>query len=520
LRPFTDRLHAMGFKAGIYSDIGRNSCGQVYTSTMPNQPKGSVAEREVGLYGHIDQDVRLYFQDWGFDFIKVDGCGIRGLPADHPEVRSGRYRALPPLVDPDSLARTDVAAVRRLYGEVADAIQRYRPDGHYIFSICLWGSADVRAWGKDVGGISRTSEDIAPSWARMLHNLDTVARRPLYAHPGSWNDPDMLFVGTGDFDEHHLTEARSHFALWAMVNAPLFIGYDLRHASPALLELLGNERIIAIDQDPAGNQATLAFDSDEVQIFVKTLASGDKAVAVFNRGSGPVDMKLTAAHLAFADAAEIGLTDLWSGEQSRFTGEKELHLASRETLIFTARGTRLLADGVYLSEQPGSVNPAVDGVRTPQPDPLVHRAPLQWQGTRGKGDFRAMAAGVARGWTARRSTSRSASPGNGLATASACSPIRGWKCAARATANSARGWGSTIRRARCGARNVPGVRRWPAAGPIAAAAAGRARATAVGGHRGGQDRRTGDPPGERQCRGHSGQLGEAALLRPDGSRPD
>ncbi|GAO53059.1 NPCBM/NEW2 domain-containing protein [Novosphingobium sp. MD-1] len=387
LRPFTDRLHTMGFKAGIYSDIGRNSCGQVYTSTMPNQPEGSVAEREVGLYGHIDQDIRLYFQDWGFDFIKVDGCGIRGLPADHPEVRSGRYRALPPLVDSDSLARTDVAAVRRLYGEVADAIQRYRPDGHYIFSICLWGSADVRAWGKDVGGMSRTSEDIAPSWARMLHNLDTVARRPLYAHPGSWNDPDMLFVGTGDFDEHHLTEARSHFALWAMVNAPLFIGYDLRHASPALLELLGNERIIAIDQDPAGNQATLAFDSDEVQIFVKTLASGDKAVAVFNRGSGPVDMKLTAAHLAFADAAEIGLTDLWSGVQSRFTGEKELHLASRETLIFTARGTRLLANGVYLSEQPGSVNPAVDGVRTPQPDPLVHRAPLQWQGTRGKGDF-------------------------------------------------------------------------------------------------------------------------------------
>ena len=184
----------------------------------------------------------------------------------------------------------------------------------------------------------------------------------------------MLFVGTGDFDEHHLTEARSHFALWAMVNAPLFIGYDLRHASPALLELLGNERIIAIDQDPAGNQATLAFDSDEVQIFVKTLASGDKAVAVFNRGSGPVDMKLTAAHLAFADAAEIGLTDLWSGEKSRFTGEKELHLASRETLIFTARGTRLLADGVYLSEQPGSVNPAVDGVLVPQPDPLVASA--------------------------------------------------------------------------------------------------------------------------------------------------
>lgn len=386
-RPFTDRLHGMGFKAGIYSDIGRNSCGQVYTSTFPNQPEGNVAEREVGLYGHIDQDIRLYFADWGFDFIKVDGCGIRGLPADSPLVRAGRYRALPPLVDSDSLARTDVAGARALYAEVADALERYNPDHHYLFSICLWGAADVRAWGKDVGGISRTSEDIAPNWGRMLHNLDTVSRRELYAHPGSWNDPDMLFIGSGEFDAQHMTEARSHFALWAMENAPLFIGFDLRRASPALLQLLGNARIIALNQDPAGNQATLAFDSDEVQIFVKTLANGDKAVALFNRGSGPTDATLTAAHLAFADTGVITLTDLWSGEASRFQRERKLHLAPRETLIFTAHGTRLLTDGVYLSEQPGSVNPAVDGVTVPEPDPLVHRAPLAWMGTKGSGDF-------------------------------------------------------------------------------------------------------------------------------------
>ena len=107
-RPFTDRLHAMGFKAGIYSDIGRNSCGQVFGGTNPDQPQGSVAEREIGLYGHVDQDIRLYVADWGFDLIKVDGCGIRGLPATNPDVASGKYRAFVPLDDADSLARTDV----------------------------------------------------------------------------------------------------------------------------------------------------------------------------------------------------------------------------------------------------------------------------------------------------------------------------------------------------------------------------------------------------------------------------
>jgi alpha-galactosidase len=385
-RPLTDRLHAMGLKAGIYSDIGRNSCGQVFTSTFPNQPEGSVAEREVGLFGHIDQDIRLYFADWGFDLIKVDGCGIRGLPASDSKVMAGQYRAFAPLVDSDSIARSDVGAVRGLYAQVGKALERYNPDNDFIFSICIWGAADVRSWAKDVGSISRTSEDISPTWSRMLHNLDSVLRRPLYAHPGSWNDPDMLHVGTGDFDPQHLVEARSHFALWAMVNAPLFIGYDLRKAPKSLIELLGNERIIALNQDPAGNQAVLAYDSGDVSILVKSLADGRKAVAIVNRTSAPLEAVLTAAHLKLLADADIDLTDLWTGAHLRFRGETKLPLGARETLVFSVKGPRKLADGIYLSEQPGLVNPAVDGVVVPEAEPLIHRAILPWMGTRGGGE--------------------------------------------------------------------------------------------------------------------------------------
>ena len=385
-RPLTDRLHAMGLKAGIYSDIGRNSCGQVFTSTLPNQPEGDVREREVGLYGHVDQDIALYFQEWGFDLIKVDGCGVRGLPPTDARVKAGQYRALGPLVDVDSLGRTDIPAVRSLYQTVGAALDRSNPDGDFVYSICLWGAADVRAWGKDVGAMSRTSEDISPTWSRMLHNLDSVSRRALYAHPGSWNDPDMLYVGKGDFDEAHLVEARSHFALWAMVNAPLIIGYDLRTAAPSLLDVLGARDIIALNQDPAGNQAVLAFDSGDLSIFVKTLAGGDKAVAILNRTAAPAEAVLTADHLKFLATADIELTDLWTGAASRFRADQKFQLAPRQTLVFRARGARKLTDGVFLSEQPGAVNPAIDGVVTPQADPLVHRAILPWRGTRGFGE--------------------------------------------------------------------------------------------------------------------------------------
>ncbi len=385
-RPLTDRLHAMGLKAGIYSDIGRNSCGQIYTPDFKNQPEGSVAEREVGLYGHVDEDIRLYFAEWNFDFIKVDGCGARGLAADAPRVRSGLYRALPPLVDMQSLVATDVAGIRRLYQAVGTALRTHAGQRPYVYSLCLWGAGDVRTWGKDVGNMSRTSDDIQPSWARMLTNLDTVTHRALYAHPGSWNDPDMLFVGTGDFDAAHPVEARAHFALWAMLNAPLIIGYDLRKLTPDQLAIFGNADIVALNQDAAGNQAVLAYDSDDAQIFVKTLADGSKGVAVVNRTAQPVKAVLTAAQLKMTAQGDVRLRDLWSKAERTFRGETALTLAPHETLVFRVTGTHRLAGGVYLSEQPGRVNPAVDGIARPTPDPTIHRSITPWTGTRGPGD--------------------------------------------------------------------------------------------------------------------------------------
>ncbi|WP_242123633.1 NPCBM/NEW2 domain-containing protein [Sphingobium sp. Sx8-8] len=385
-RPLTDRLHAMGFRAGIYSDLGRNICSQAYSTGKAQLPEGTMAEREVGLYGHIDQDIRLFFADWGFDAIKVDGCGIRAFAADAERVRNGQYRALPPLIDQASTSRSDIPAVKALFADINKALARHNPDGGYLLSLCIWGSANVRGWGKDVGNISRTSDDIAPNWSRMLTNYDSAVRRALYAHPGSWNDPDMLFIGAGDFDAQHLTEARSHFALWAMMNAPLLIGADLRQTPQPLLDIFGNAALIAVDQDPAGNQAVIAFDSDGLQILVKTLSNGDKAVALFNRGMAPVDAVLTADHLKFRADRDIALSDLWTGAKSIFSKETKLHVEPRETLVFRASGQRQLADGVYLSERPGIVNPAVDGVVQPQPDPTIYRSIPGWRSTRGIGE--------------------------------------------------------------------------------------------------------------------------------------
>ena len=385
-RPFTDALHAMGLKAGIYTDIGRNACSQAYDLHSPNLPEGTTAEREVGLHGHVDQDIGLYFAEWGFDYIKVDACGINVYGPENPLVREHAYTRMPPLIDQASINRTDVPAVQALYGEVAEALHRHNPDGDYILAICNWGSADVRSWGKNVGHMWRTSGDITPTWTRMLHNFDSASTRALYAKPGAWNDPDILFVGHGEFDQNHLTEAQSHFALWAIINAPLLISYDLRRAPQSLMDIWGNADIVRLNQDPGGHQGVIAYASDDVQIIVKTLAEGKKAVALFNRGFGETDVTLTSAQLKFADGAPVRLRNLWDQTASTFTGEAKFTLAPRQTLVFEAAGQRQLTDGVYLSEIPGDVNVAVDGVIAPEPDPVVHRMRNAWGETRGSGE--------------------------------------------------------------------------------------------------------------------------------------
>jgi len=402
-RPFVQQLHAMGFKAGTYSDIGRNACSQGYPDADTLLPVGSVAEREVGLYEHVEQDLRLYFEEWGFDYIKVDGCGLNAFSPDKPAVQSGQFRAFPALVVSDAINQTHVDEIRALFAQARDTLLRLRPAGDFVFSICNWGTANVRAWGREVGNLWRTSDDIEPRWTRMLYNFDSVATRELYSGPGHWNDPDMLFIGHGDFDEHHLTEARTHFALWAIEAAPLLIGYDLRQAPPALLDILGAREVIAIDQDPAGNQGVIAYTSDDLQIIVKQLAARDeKAVVIFNRGLAPTRATLTAAHLKFKPEAPIAARDLWARRDlAAFTGEAAFSLAPRESVLLRVKGTPELEHGRYLSEMPARLFVAADGIRALQADPQIHRVVDWGQGnTRGSGTRPALA-----GWGGPRADS-------------------------------------------------------------------------------------------------------------------
>jgi alpha-galactosidase len=62
----------------------------------------------------------------------------------------------------------------------------------------------------------------------------------------------------------------------------LLIGCDLSKLDAFTLNLLTNDEVIAIDQDPLGKQGRLITTKDSAQIWVKELEDGSKAVAIFN----------------------------------------------------------------------------------------------------------------------------------------------------------------------------------------------------------------------------------------------
>ena len=70
-------------------------------------------------------------------------------------------------------------------------------------------------------------------------------------------------------------------------------GNDLRTMSDSVREILTNEEVLAINQDPRSIQGYKVYDDGDREIFNKPLADGTTAVLLLNRGSAEADITVT-----------------------------------------------------------------------------------------------------------------------------------------------------------------------------------------------------------------------------------
>jgi len=109
-----------------------------------------------------------------------------------------------------------------------------------------------------------------------------------------------------------LDEYRTHMSLWAILAAPLLAGNDLSTMTPETLALLTNRDVIAVDQDAAGKQGDRASAEGPIEIWVRSLADGAKAVGIFNRHPQPLTTQVDFRSLGFAHTVKA--KDLWMGK--------------------------------------------------------------------------------------------------------------------------------------------------------------------------------------------------------------
>ena len=290
MKGLADYVHGLGLKIGLYSSPGPWTCGGC-----------------AGSYGYEKQDAKSYAK-WGFDYLKYDWCSygnvIDGLPDNDPsKVSSLSYNG-----------GNELNTAIKPFKVMGELLRQQPRD--IVFSVCQYGMSDVWKWGDSVyGNCWRTTNDITDTWSSVRSIVLDQDKSAPYAKPGNWNDPDMLVVGTVGWGNPHPSKLRPdeqylHISLWSLFSAPMLIGCDMEKLDDFTLNLLTNDEVIEINQDPLGKQATCLQTIGDLRIYVKELEDGSRAVGFCNFG-------IEIADLSYKDFAKLGINgrnvvrDLW-----------------------------------------------------------------------------------------------------------------------------------------------------------------------------------------------------------------
>lgn len=288
MRALTDYIHSFGFKAGIYSSPGTETCGGC-----------------EGSYGHELQDAESW-ADWGFDYVKYDWCSYKHvLKRETGLVSSSRV---------PSRFHEGYVKPYRLMNE---CLKKQKRD--ILYSICQYGMGEAERWVHEVGANCwRSWSDLKDTWNWMELALDghIGGEHWKYNRPGCWADPDMMLVGWQySFGSDHPTyltpnEQYTHVSLWAMVGAPLLIGCDLTKLDAFTRNLLVNDAVIAVNQDRLGKTARRIRHVDSESVWQRPLADGATAVALVNRCPIAREIRVSFVELGLGDGAHW-VKDLW-----------------------------------------------------------------------------------------------------------------------------------------------------------------------------------------------------------------
>ncbi|HVW79303.1 MAG TPA: CBM35 domain-containing protein [Alloacidobacterium sp.] len=242
-----------------------------------------------GAQEYMNSVVAL-FASWDVDFIKLDG------------VTPGSYS--------DGLSidnRADVAAWSKaiaLTGKPIWLTISWAIDQDYLNDFLPYQNARRTEDDIECEGRCGTLTD----WQRIYQRFRDLPGWQNSAGPSmGWNDLDSLDVGDGALDGPTNDEKRTAVSLWAMANAPMYLGGDLTHLDSFARQILSNDEVIVVNQ--SGKPAKQVLGGNQ-PVWVTNLGNHTYYVALFNLNATPAVVHLPWNLLGVNGALQV--RDLWN----------------------------------------------------------------------------------------------------------------------------------------------------------------------------------------------------------------
>jgi len=272
MKALADYVHSKGLKLGIYTASSTRTCAGY-----------------LGSLGYERIDAQT-FVDWGMDFVKMDTCNLDcGIHDGCIQNCAANMR--------DGLNATGKKVVFYVDdGNDSSGPRVYNPylrsSDPSVFSMVKIANKTnelVWNWGPNTANMWKSWFDIHDEWYSTMDNVHMQIGLAMTQQCGAYNTPDMLTVGQGKQTE---SEYRAQMFLWAVLGAPLILGYDIRKTDNVTLALITAPEVLAIDQDPDCVQGSFAGSVNGGEVWVKPLHDNTFAVVLLNTLSTPQTIQL------------------------------------------------------------------------------------------------------------------------------------------------------------------------------------------------------------------------------------
>jgi alpha-galactosidase len=315
------RVHANGQKLGIYwipgveqpaVDANSPILGTPYhiqdILVVPHVPGNAFSSGQFppyhnkidftkpGAQAYIDSVVAL-FASWGVDLIKLDGV----TPGSYDDSLTIDNRA-----DVQAWSTGIAHSGRPIWLTVSWALNE-----DYLST---WQFANARRIDEDVECEGRCAT--LTDWPMITERFyDLVGWENAAGRSVGWNDLDSLDIATSQDSGLNETEQHAALTLWAMANAPLYLGGDLTKLTAAGKRMLSNDEVLALDR--SGHPAT-QIQGGDTPIWMTKVDDGTVSVALFNMNVIPAPATVRWRDLGFTAARQIH--DVWNGNDLRPNG--------------------------------------------------------------------------------------------------------------------------------------------------------------------------------------------------------